>query len=177
MHFSPKLVTDAGCISVRASTGSPAWLAASVCKAATARCVSRSIRLSARCVTSASAVSITSWLVLATWVCGTAAGSTRPTASFSALISGIATLPARELSASSCGTSKASTRQQLRMVCAAAAGINPTLACALARAASNCSMAATKSRSFSTPSMSGVDKKLSNTRLMGQTPSLDGLGV
>ena len=142
-HLKPKLVTEAGCISVRASIGvracRSAWSSSAVAQ------VTRSVSISITTlrVTSAIAVSITSWLVLPKWTKGAASGLRAATASRRPFTNGMATLPASRLSLTRRGTSNRSTWQQLTMDCAAASGINPCAACARASAASTRSIAST----------------------------------
>ena len=62
--LKPKLITCAGCISVRASIGVRRWTRASACSVTTRRARSASIRASAFWVAITIAVSMTSWLVL-----------------------------------------------------------------------------------------------------------------
>ncbi len=160
-HFRPKLVTTAGCSSVRASTG-----VAACCSARSSRCPasassSASSSASAWRVASTMAVSITSWLVLPRWTLPAACASTPATRAVSSLTSGIARLPARPLAATSASRSYSSALQTLAMTLAAPAGIKPSAACARDSAASKSNIPWTIAVSPNTAATAGAARKLS----------------
>ena len=155
--LKPKLMTCAGCISVRASIGVSMCRCARACSETIRRPSSASMRASAWPVTMALALSMTSWLVLPRCTWAEAFGSMEPTRAVSSATSGIARLPARR-AASISGPASNPPAQAVPIVAAAFAGITPASASALARAASKASIAAITAWSENTSSIAVVPR-------------------
>eukprot|EP01022_Parablepharisma_sp_SALTPOND_P016942 TRINITY_DN2599_c0_g3_i6.p1 TRINITY_DN2599_c0_g3~~TRINITY_DN2599_c0_g3_i6.p1 ORF type:complete len:1173 (+),score=341.22 TRINITY_DN2599_c0_g3_i6:1282-4800(+) len=169
-NLKPRLVTCAGCIRVRASTGVSRCSSASTSSRLASVSSSASTSCSASRVTSTSAVSSTSWLVLpqCTWVA--ASSLQRATVRCNSLTSGIASAPARRPATIRAGMSQSGARHTLAMARAAVSGITPSAASASARACSKRSMACTTAWSSKRAIISEVVRKLSNIETLMKSP-------